>query len=86
MTPIAPLITAFLRDRLAIERGASPHTRDTYAYAFKLLFEFAAHKLKLTPSKLCLEQPSHAKRQTRSHQILHAHCGVSNPFCPKTSP
>ena len=55
MTLIAPLITAFLRDRLAIERGTSQHTCDTYAYAFKLLFEFAAHKLKLTPSKLCLE-------------------------------
>ena len=55
MTPIAPLITSFLRDRLAIERGTSQHTCDTYSYAFKLLFEFAGNKLKLAPSKLWLE-------------------------------
>ena len=38
MTPLAPHITAFLRVRLPVERGASPHTCDTYAYAFQLLF------------------------------------------------
>ena len=58
MTPIAPLITAFLRVGLAIERGTSQHTCDTYAYAFKLLFEFAGNKLNLSPSKLCLEHIS----------------------------
>lgn len=55
MIPIAPLITAFLRERLAIERGTSQHTCDTYAYAFKLLFEFAETKLNLAPSEICLE-------------------------------
>lgn len=56
MTPIAPHITAFLRQRLAAERQASPHTCDTYAYAFQLLFEFASRKLSVAPSALCLEQ------------------------------
>jgi len=56
MTPIAPHITAFLHKRLAVERQASAHTCDAYAYAFQLLFEFASRKLKVTPSELHLEQ------------------------------
>lgn len=56
MTPIAPHITAFLRQRLAVERNASRHTCDTYAYAFQLLFEFASRKLRSKPSALHLEQ------------------------------
>lgn len=56
MTPIAPHITAFLRQRLATERQASPHTCDTYAYAFQLLFEFSSRKYGVAPSALCLEQ------------------------------
>ena len=56
MTPIAPHITAFLRERLSVERQASEHTCDSYAYAFQLLFEFAGKKLKVTPSALHLEQ------------------------------
>jgi integrase/recombinase XerD len=56
MTPIAPHITAFLRERLPVERMASPNTCATYAYAFQLLFEFASKKLKVSPSDLCLEQ------------------------------
>lgn len=35
MTPIAPLITAFLREYMPIERGYSPHTCETYAHACK---------------------------------------------------
>jgi hypothetical protein len=35
MTPIAPLITAFLRQHMPIERGYSPNTCDTYAHAFR---------------------------------------------------
>ena len=34
MTPIAPHISAFLKDRLPLQRGASEHTCDSYAYAF----------------------------------------------------
>ncbi|MGI5865574.1 MAG: tyrosine-type recombinase/integrase [Myxococcales bacterium] len=56
MTPIAPLITAYLRERLPRERRASQHTCDTYAYAFQLLFEFASARLGVAPSALHLEQ------------------------------
>ena len=55
MTPIAPHITAFLRHRLPVERAASPHTCDTYAYAFRLLFEFASRARGVPPSALHLE-------------------------------
>jgi site-specific recombinase XerD len=55
MTDLAPHITAFLRQRLPIERRASPHTCDTYAYAFQLLFAFASRKLAVAPSALPLE-------------------------------
>ena len=56
MTLIAPHITAFLQERLPIERRASGNTCDSYAYAFKLLFEYASGCLKTTPSQLHLEQ------------------------------
>jgi hypothetical protein len=55
MTSIAPHITAFLRERLPLQRGASPHTCESYAYTFQLLFEFASNRHKVTPSKLYLE-------------------------------
>lgn len=56
MTPIAPHITAYLRERLPLERGASPHTCDSYAHTFQLLLDFASTHYKVTPSKLYLEQ------------------------------
>lgn len=56
MTPIAPHITAFLQQRLPVERHASDNTCDSYAYAFKLLFEYASDCLKVPPSALQLEQ------------------------------
>jgi integrase/recombinase XerD len=56
MTAIAPHITAFLREHLPIQRGASVHTCDSYAYAFQLLFQFASQRLKVKPSELQLEQ------------------------------
>ena len=58
MTLLGPHITAFLRkQRLPIERRASPHTlHDSYAYAFRLLFEYAGNHIKLPPSQLNLEQ------------------------------
>ena len=55
MTPIAPLITDFLRNYLPVERGYSPHTCESYAYAFRLLFLFAAERLGSRPSQLHLE-------------------------------
>ena len=56
MTPIAPLIEAFLRETLVHQRGASRHTCDSYAQSFQLLSEFAAARLKSKPSKLMLKQ------------------------------
>jgi site-specific recombinase XerD len=56
MTLIAPHITAFLQQHLPIERRASGNTCDSYAYAFRLLFEYASVSLKTTPSQLHLEQ------------------------------
>ncbi len=56
MTPIAPHISAFLRERLPLQRGASDHTCDSYAYAFQLLFQCASERLQITPSALVLEQ------------------------------
>jgi integrase/recombinase XerD len=56
MTPIAPLITSFLREHMPIERGSSPHTCETYAHAFRLLFIFASKRLGIRPSQICLEQ------------------------------
>ncbi len=56
MTPIAPHMSAFLRERLPLQRGASGHTCDSYAYAFQLLFQFASERLQMTPSALALEQ------------------------------
>jgi integrase/recombinase XerD len=56
MTPIAPHMTAFLQERLPVERGASVNTCDSYAYAFKLLLGYASDCLKVKPSELQLEQ------------------------------
>jgi len=55
MTPIASLITPFLREHMPRERGYSPHTCETYAHAFRLLFVFASERLGQRPSQLCLE-------------------------------
>ena len=56
MTPIAPLITSFLREHMPREQGRSPHTCETYAHAFRLLFLFASKRLGIQPSQICLEQ------------------------------
>ncbi len=56
MNPIASHITVFLQQYLPVERGASVNTCESYAYAFKLLFEYASNCLKVTPSELHLEQ------------------------------
>lgn len=56
MTPIAPLVTGFLREYLPVTQGCSPHTCESYAYAYRLFFSFAAERLGVTPSQLALEQ------------------------------
>lgn len=56
MTALAPHVTAFFEERLAVERHASVNTSDSYAYAFKLLLDYASKRLKAAPSRLELEQ------------------------------
>lgn len=55
MTPIAPHIAAFFQKRLTVDLQASPHTCDTSAYAFQLLFEFMSRKLGVAPADIALE-------------------------------
>src|SRR6202140_3240428 len=55
MILIAPHITACLQQRLPMERRASPNTCDSYAHAFRLLFEYASGCIKIPPSQLHLE-------------------------------
>ena len=56
MTALAPHLTAFMRERLPIIRGASPNTCEAYAYTFQLLLNFATTKLHSAPVSLSLEQ------------------------------
>ena len=56
MTPLAPHLTAFFPERLTLERQASVNTCDSYAYAFKLLLNFASKRLKVAPSRMGFEQ------------------------------
>lgn len=56
MTPIAPHMSAFLREHLPQQKGASAHTCESYADAFRLLFEFASQRFQVAPSALHLEQ------------------------------
>ncbi len=55
MTKLAPLITGFLRDYMPRQRGYSPQSCETYAFSFKLLFNFAARRLGTRPSRLTIE-------------------------------
>jgi integrase/recombinase XerD len=56
MTLLAPLITGFLRDYMPRQRGYSSHSCDAYAYSFRLLFTYAAKRLRTKPSRLQIEQ------------------------------
>ena len=56
MTPLAPLLTAFLREHIPVEKGQSPRTCEAYAYAFRLLLDFASKRLGARPSKMYVEQ------------------------------
>ena len=56
MTLLAPLVTSFLRDYMPRQRGYSPHSCETYAVTFKLLFSFAAKRRRTKPSQLSIEQ------------------------------
>ena len=56
MTALAPVITQFMQDYLPRQRGFSAHSSETYAHAFKLLFQFAARRVGSSPSQLSIEQ------------------------------
>lgn len=56
MTALAPHVSAFFQERLTLERRASVNTCDSYAYAFKLLLDYASKRLKTVPSRLELER------------------------------
>ncbi|MGB5254779.1 MAG: tyrosine-type recombinase/integrase [Sedimenticolaceae bacterium] len=56
MTALAPHVSAFFQERLILERQASINTCESYAYAFKLLLNYASKRLKIAPSRLALEQ------------------------------
>jgi site-specific recombinase XerD len=56
MTPLAPLVTRFLREYMPRQRGYSPQTCDTYAIGLKLLLEYAARRTGARPSRLFIEQ------------------------------
>jgi site-specific recombinase XerD len=55
MTALAPHLTAFLREHLPRERGASIHTCDAYAFSFQLLVTYAARRLHKRPCLLQIE-------------------------------
>ena len=55
MTPLAPHLSAFLREHLPRERGASQHTIAAYAHCYRLLLTFAAERRKSRPSRIALE-------------------------------
>ena len=56
MSLLAPLITGFLRDYMPRQRGYSPHSCETYAHSFRLLFGYADKRTGTKPSQLHLEQ------------------------------
>ena len=55
MTPLAPLVTAFFRQNLAVEKGVSKNTLTSYSYAFKFLCRYISRRLGKSPSALALE-------------------------------
>lgn len=55
MTALAPYLSAFLREHLPRERGASQHTIASYAHCYRLLLTFAAERQKTRPSRLGIE-------------------------------
>lgn len=55
MNDLAACLSAFLNEHLPRERGASPHTCQSYAYSFQILVTFAAECHHVRPSDLRLE-------------------------------
>ena len=55
MTPLAPLVTAFFRQHLAVEKGVSKHSLASYSYTFKFLCGYVSGRRGTAPSALALE-------------------------------
>ncbi len=55
MTPLAPLVTAFFRQHLTVEKGAGKNTTASYSYAFKFLCRYVSDRLGKAPCELSLE-------------------------------
>jgi site-specific recombinase XerD len=55
MTPLAPLVTTFFRNHLAVEKGVSKNTIASYSYAFKFLCRYVSDRVGKSPSALALE-------------------------------
>src|SRR4051812_34669656 len=55
MTPLAPIVTTFFRNHLAVEKGVSKNTIASYSYAFKFLCRYVSDQLGKSASALALE-------------------------------
>jgi site-specific recombinase XerD len=55
MTSLPPLLQGFFSERLARQRGASPHTIAAYRDSFRLLLTFVHEQTGRAPSKLTVE-------------------------------
>lgn len=55
MTPIAPTLQAFFRERMITQRNASPRTVASYRDAFRLLLAFAAERTGKQPCQLDID-------------------------------
>ena len=86
MTPIAPLMTSFLREHMPIEQGYSPHTCETYAHAFRLLFLFASERLRMRPSQLQPRAPRRARWCSTSSPISRNNAATVPPPATRGSP
>jgi site-specific recombinase XerC len=67
MTPLAPHLSAFLREHLPRERGASQHTIAAYAHCYRLLLTFAAERRK---TRLISDNHPDRRRQPSWPQTL----------------
>ena len=83
MTPIASHITAFLRERLLLQRRASHHTCESYAYTFQLLLRLRQRTAGSDLPRLCLE---HLDAQLVMDFLAHLETQRGNGPYPQHAP